>query len=74
MTERQILISLRERRIELGWTLREAATFSQLLPSTIWRIETGKSNAYLNTVLIYAHALGMDLDLRKPRRKKLEVI
>ena len=63
MTEREILNQLRNKRIESQLTLREAAEGANLLPSTIWRIETGQSKAFLYTVLTYANSLGMTIQL-----------
>jgi transcriptional regulator with XRE-family HTH domain len=64
LTEKQLLAYLKQKRLDRAWTLREAAEQSGLLPSTIWRIETGKSLAHLQTILMYANALDIDLILQ----------
>jgi len=63
LTERDIISQLRARRLDLGLTMKEAAEAASLKASTIWRIETGQSQGYLHTVLSYAHALGITINL-----------
>jgi transcriptional regulator with XRE-family HTH domain len=67
----KLVAQLKARRIELGITHRELANLSGLLPSTIWRLESGKANsrrpapkqALVATILSYAWAINMDLVL-----------
>ena len=53
---------LRSLRESLGWTLDTLAERSQLSPSTISRIETGKRTVSLDVLVPLARALQIDLD------------
>jgi transcriptional regulator with XRE-family HTH domain len=53
---------LRSLREALGWTLDALAERSQLSPSTISRIETGKRTISLDVLVPLARALQIDLD------------
>ncbi len=53
---------LRERRIELGWSLEELAERTLINPSTLSRLETGGRRIGLDQLGPIAAALGLSLD------------
>ena len=53
---------LRERRIELGWSIGDLAERSLINASTISRIETGKRQPGLHHLVPLVNALGLSLD------------
>jgi transcriptional regulator with XRE-family HTH domain len=60
--EEQVRARLRERRVELGWSIGDLAERSLINTSTISRIETGKRRPGLNHLVPLADALGLSLD------------
>jgi DNA-binding XRE family transcriptional regulator len=52
---------LRERRARLGWTVEEAAERYGVEPAHVRRIEAGRTNPSLATLLSVAEALSVDL-------------
>ncbi len=65
MNESEIVDYLHNRRLELGMSCRDVSEVTNLLPSTIWRIETRHSRAYLGSILQYAEGLGLSLELTR---------
>lgn len=60
--ERIVRARLRSLRHTLGWSLDELAERTNLSPSTISRVETGKRSISLDILLPMATALQVDLD------------
>lgn len=60
--EAQVRVRLRERRVELGWSIDDLAERSLINASTISRIETGNRRPGLNHLVPLANALGLSLD------------
>jgi DNA-binding XRE family transcriptional regulator len=52
---------VREMRQELGWTVEEAAEKFGIEPAHVRRIEAGRTNPSLATLVSIAHALGKDV-------------
>ena len=52
---------LRERRSKVGWTVEEAAERYGIEPAHVRRIEAGRTNPSLATLLSIADALSVDL-------------
>jgi transcriptional regulator with XRE-family HTH domain len=74
MRERELIAELKARRIARGITLREASDLCGLLPSTIWRIEAGRSTSVrLNSVIVYAESLDLKVVLiEKPGKEAIK--
>jgi transcriptional regulator with XRE-family HTH domain len=53
---------LRDRRVDLGWSIDDLAERSLINASTISRIETGKRRPGLNHLVPLANTLGLSLD------------
>jgi transcriptional regulator with XRE-family HTH domain len=51
---------LQWRRKEQGLTMEELGKTAKISPSTIWRLETGRTSARITTVRKLAKALGVD--------------
>jgi transcriptional regulator with XRE-family HTH domain len=52
---------IRELRRELGWTVEEAAERFGIEPAHVRRIEAGRTNPSLATLVSIAHGLGTDV-------------
>lgn len=59
-----VLVSLRQERKRLGLTQAEMAERAQLPRSTISKVESGKYNATVSTLMIMASALDKTLQIR----------
>ncbi len=72
-TFRKVAVQLghrvRELRQELGWTVEEAAERFGIEPAHVRRIEAGRTNPSLATLMSIAHAFGKDITslLARPR-------
>lgn len=57
----RLVTSLREQRKKIGLTQNELAEKAQLPRATIVKVESGKRNATLETLMHIAQAMGKDL-------------
>ena len=57
----KLVVSLREQRKKIGLTQNELAEKAQLPRATIVKVESGKRNATLETLVHIAQAMGKDL-------------
>ena len=67
---------IREKRTERGWTVEEASERFGIEPAHVRRIEAGRTNPSLATLVSIARALAMELDDLfgddRPRSRKTE--
>lgn len=56
-----IAASIRQKRKEHGWSIREAARRSLVAPDTWWRTETAQHNPFLSTVVRMALTVGVGI-------------
>lgn len=60
----QIVVKLRELRQKIGLTQQQLAERAKLPRATVVKVESGKRNATLETLLLMAQAMGKDLEIR----------
>src|SRR3989344_9486656 len=59
-----LVVSLKKKRQDLGFTQEKLAELSKLPRTTITRVESGSRNATLQTLISIAQAMGKSVELR----------
>lgn len=59
-----LVVSLKKKRQDLGFTQEKLAELSKLPRTTITRVESGSRNATLQTLMSMAQAMGKSIELK----------
>ncbi len=60
----ELVVSIRKKRLQLGYTQEKLAELSNLPRTTITKVESGSRNATLQTLMSIAQAMGSVFEVR----------